>query len=135
MNCYKRCKETVIEDIIANLEKTNILTLYDIRKMLAEEPIPLKVYIDKHWSEYSEGFRKDLNHEVRKIWLGISPGCTDTMDCITPVEGCELIESVWDIQINGETPDIWVMEQGTVFNCTDIAEMIFNIYIGKVVWG
>ncbi len=129
---YENCKNAVVEDIIANLENLDILTLYDVRKMLEEcKPLTLKEYIDKWWGKYSEGFRKDLEHEVRRMYLKTNPLGESIIE---PASELDMIECMWDITINGESPDVWVMEQGTVFNYTDIAKIIFDIYIGKVVF-
>lgn len=131
-NHYENCKNTVIEDIIAHLEDVDILTLYGVRRMLEEcKALTLKEYIDKWWGKYSEGFRKDLEHEVRRMYLKTKPLCGSIIE---PADESNLIECMWDITINGESPDVWVMEQGTVFNYTDIAKIIFDIYIGKVVF-
>lgn len=132
-NHYENCKNTVVEDIIANLEKVDILTLYDIRRELEErKPKCLREYIDEAWDSYSKGFRDDLEHEIRMMWLKTGPGCRPSGHLIT--QCCDCLENWTDIRINGIDPDFWVMEQGTSFNPADIANAIFHIYIGKVVF-
>lgn len=132
-NHYENCKNTVVEDIIANLESLDILALYNIRRQINEfRPKTLEEYIDENYNEYSEGFKKDINHEIRKLWLALGPGCRASKDAFEVQDNN--LECMWDVSIYGQDPDIWVMEQGTVFNPVDIAQILFYIYIGKVVW-
>ena len=132
-NHYENCKNAVVEDIIANLESIDILELYEIRKQINDRrPKTLEEFINQNYSEYSEGFRKDLDHEVRKLWLKLGPGCKDPKASFKIRD--ENLECMWDISICGTDPDVWVMEEGTSFNPIDIAQILFYIYIGKVVW-
>lgn len=131
-NHYENCKKNVINEIVYNLDICDILTLYDIRRMIKEcKPLFIRDYIDKHWKDYSEGFKDDLEHEIRRLWLKTGPGCREAGYLISPCD-TESIEDWLDIYIAGEPADIWVMEMGTSFNPTDIAIALFYIYIGKV---
>lgn len=126
-NCNK---EKIVSEIIDEIKTTkNMKVLCKIQDILENElPIHIRDYIDNNWLEYSEGFRDDLEHEIRKFWIKTTPGCYSH---IAPV-GTELPECWVDIYINNEAPDIWVMEQGTSFNPVDIAQTLFEIYMGKI---
>ena len=103
--------------------------LCKIQDILENElPIYIRDYIDNNWSEYSEGFRDDLEHEIRELWIKTTPGCFSHIAPVSP----ELPECWVDIYIDNEVPDIWVMEQGTSFNPVDIAQALFEIYMGKI---
>lgn len=133
-NHYENCKQDVINEIVYNLDICDVLTLYDIRRIIKEyKPLFIRDYIDKHWGEYSEGFRDDLEHEIRKFWLKTGPGCKREGYLINPYD-TDQPECWLDICIANEPADIWVMEQGTSFNPVDIASALFQIYMGKVVF-
>ena len=131
-NRYKdNCnKETIVNEIVGEIKTTkNMKVLCKIQDILEEElPIHIRDYIDNNWLEYSEGFRDDLEHEIRKFWIKTTPGCYSH---IAPI-GTELPECWMEIYIEDESPDIWVMEQGTSFNPIDIAQALFEIYMGKI---
>lgn len=136
-NKYKNnCnKERIVNEIIGEIKTTkNMKVLCRIQDILKEElPIFIRDYIDDNWSEYSEGFRDDLEHEIRKFWIKTGPGCKPEGYLITPC-GTELPTHWFDIYIENESPDIWIMNLGTSFNPIDIAMMLFEIYMGKVVF-
>lgn len=126
-NCNK---ERIVNEIVNEIKTTkNMKVLCKIQDILENElPIYIRDYIDNNWSEYSEGFRDDLEHEIRELWIKTTPGC---FSHIAPVS-TELPECWIDIYIDNEVPDIWVMEQGTSFNPVDIAQALFEIYMGKI---
>lgn len=126
-NCNKK---RIVNEIIGEIKTTkNMKVLCKIQDILEKElPIHIRDYIDNNWFEYSEGFRDDLEHEIRKFWIKTTPGCYSH---IAPI-GTELPECWMEIYIENESPDIWVMEQGTSFNPIDIAQALFEIYMGKI---
>ena len=131
---YQNTREGVIEDIEKMINDANIIELYKFRKAMIlakEETMYINDYIDKHWNEYSDGFKKDLNHEIRKFWLKTGPGCKEEGYLIESREN-EYPEHWIDIEIDGEDADIWIMEQGTSFNPVDIAQALCDIYNGKI---
>ena len=132
-NYYEERKESVIEDIIENLVKTDIITLYDIKNILEKEkPLFIRDYIDKFWNDHSEGFKDDLEHEIRKFWNKINPNNSGMGHYNLEASG--EVEHFTDLYVKGQDLDVWVMEQGTDFNPSDIAQSLFHIYIGKVVF-
>ena len=129
-NHYENCREAVLIDISKGLENADILTLYDIRRLLTEaQPLFIRDYIDKHWDNHSEGFRDDLEYELRKLWLEMTKNCRKNK-----FETNGYLNSVHDMTYNRIPLDIWIMEQGTEFNPADLAQAIYHIYIGKVVF-
>ena len=131
-NCNK---ERIVNEIIDEIKTAkNMKILCKIQDILKDElPILIRDYIDDNWSEYSEGFRDDLEHEIRKFWIKTGPGCKPEGYLIAPCS-TELPTHWLDICIENDPSDIWVMEQGTSFNPVDIAMMLFEIYMGKVVF-
>lgn len=130
----KNCnKERIVEEICKKIRETeNMMVLYKVKQAIEKEsPIFIRDYIDKHWSEHSEGFKDDLEHEIRKFWIETSSGCHPEGYLISPIS-TELPECCWDITIGNRDADVWVMEKGTSFNPTDIAIALFNIYMGKI---
>jgi len=125
-------KIELVNDIVKLMGTTsNLEVLMDIKKTLIEnKPLFIRDYIDKHWSNHSDGFRDDLEHELRKFWLKLSSSGS----------GCYKIETngylnhFSDLTVRGQPLDIWIMEIGTEFNPCDIAFAIYDIYIGKVVF-
>lgn len=130
-NYYEECKEDVINEIVYNLDICDILTLYEIREKIKNtKPLFIRDYIDEFWDNHSEGFRDDLEHELRKFWIKLSGkgyGCYE-------IEAKGDVDHFTDLYVHKQPLDIWVMEQGTEFNPTDIAHALYEIYIGKVVF-
>lgn len=130
---YKKCKSNIINDIIFELDKLSIETLHEIKRVINKnQPQHIRDYIDTTWSEKSKGFRDDLEHEIRKFWLLTGPGCEENGYLISIID--DSLECFIDINIDGQEPDVWVMEKGTDFNPADIAQLLFFIYTDKVVF-
>ena len=130
---YKECKSNMINNIICKLDTLSIDALHEIERVINKnQPQHIRDFIDATWSEKSEGFRDDLEHEIRKFWLLTGPGCRENGYLIDIID--DSLECYVDISINGQEPDIWVMEKGTDFNPSDIAQLLFFIYTDKVVF-
>lgn len=129
-NCNK---ERIVNEIIEEIKTTkNMSVLCKIKDILDNElPIHIKDYIENNWSEMSQGFKEDLEHEIRKFWIATGPGCKPEGYLIAPSD-TTLPEHWTDIYISGDEADLWVMEKGTSFNPVDIAIALFDIYMGKI---
>ena len=129
-NCNK---EKIVNEIIEDIKTTkNMRALCRIKEILEYElPLHIRDYIDEYWSGYTEGFRDDLEHEVRKFWIKTGPGCKPEGFLIAPI-GTDIPNNWTEIVISGLHADEWVREQGTSFNPVDIACILFDIYMGKI---
>lgn len=125
-------KNDLITEIDKLMVRANMLTLEEVKELLeSKKPIHIRDFIDKHWSEYSEGFRDDFEHEIRKIWL-------NTGDSFHGL-GCRISSPKnrtamhWsELSINNNDLDLWILEQGTSFNPADIAQVIYLIYMNEI---
>lgn len=127
---YNETKSHLIDEICELCEKLDTSTLAKIMEMAkSEQPIYLDDYIAKEFSEYHEEIRKELSHEIRKIWLNTSPGCTSPGYLMKTEEDV----AVWhDVEIEGNMLDVWIAEQDPLFNPITLAIIIFDIYCGKI---
>lgn len=127
---YNETKTHLIDEICELCEKLDTSTLAKIMEIArSEQPIYLDDYIAKEFSEYHEEIRKELNHEIRKIWLKTSPGCTSPGYLLKTKEDV----SEWhDVEIGGMMLDTWIAEQDPLFNPITLAMIIFEIYCGKI---
>lgn len=125
-------KNDLITEIDKLMVRANMLTLEEVKELLEnKKPIYIRDYIDKHWSEYSEGFRDDLEHEIRKIWLKTGDGFHGLGYRISiPKDRTAMHWS--ELSINNNDLDLWIMEQGTSFNPADIAQAIYLIYMNEI---
>lgn len=126
---YRKCLTLEIDELMM---KANMITLEEVKDLLkSKNPIYIRDYIDKFWSEHSEGFRDDLEHEVRKFWLNSGDNFHELSYRIekpknkTPMHWSEL-------SIHNQDLDIWIMESGTSFNPADIAQIIYLIYMKEI---
>lgn len=127
---YIETKSHLIDEICELCQNLDTDTLASIMEMIMQkQPIHLDDYLAKEFSEYHEEIRKELSHEIRKIWLKTSPGCTEPGYLMKTEEDV----AAWhDIEIGGLMLDTWIAEQDPLFNPITLAMIIFEIYCGKI---
>ena len=127
---YNETKTHLINKICELCQNLDANTLESIMEIAKEEqPIYLNTYISTEFSEYPKEIREELNHEIRKIWLKTSPGCTEPGYLMKTQE---YVDEWHDIEIDGMMLDTWIAEQDPLFNPITLAMIIFDIYCGKI---
>ena len=127
---YNEIKNHLIDEIYKlcqNLDANTLESIIGIAK--EEQPICLDTYISVEFSEYPKEIREELSHEIRKIWLKTSPGCTEPGYLLKTQE---YVDEWHDIEIDGLMFDTWIAEQDPLFNPVTLAQIIFEIYCGRI---
>lgn len=118
----KQWKNTIISrlDYIKDID-----VLESIDQFVEEcEPITLKDYINVHFDKYHSEIKKELEHEVRKIYLEIG----------NKFESDPYIDHFCELYVQGYSLDIWIHENGSLFNPCELALIIFKLWSKEIVF-
>ena len=139
-----RCKQK--KELIKKIKKSENWDMLDkIEEMLKEEPKYITDFITEMFEKDSnycgleevycnENVIKAFEMDIRRIWLKIKNNIVPQKDYIdhwselyveTKVNSCSTKTYEEDL-------DLWIMEQGFMFDSRDLAWVIFNIYCEKV---
>lgn len=112
-----------IKDMLERIEDADALLA--IEQFIKEnEPMTLRRYIDCEFNEYHVAIRRKLEEEILCIFDEIK-------DKLKPSEN--YIDHFCELFVDGFEIDIWIHEQGTLFNPTMIANIIFKLWTKEIV--
>lgn len=119
-------KEEKIHNIFREMERINdIDSLIAIEEFVRDcQPIDLHTYINIHFDEYHEQVRQAFEHEVRSIYL-------DIKDMLEP--SCDYVNHFCELYVQGHELDIWIHENGSLFNPCELAVVIFKLWTNEIV--
>lgn len=134
-------KRKIINKINKEMKPLSLAQLNDILLLVKEKkPLKLKEYIKKSFEEGTiSGIGcNDINnqpaiiqafeHEVRAICLELGPN-------FEKVEtSSEYIDHYCEMYVQGYELDIWIHEDGSLFNSYDLAWVIYLLYTEEVVF-
>lgn len=121
-----------------NLENDS---LRKVLKLIKDES---KVYITDYIENFMNEYYKDayayeefiieaLEHEIRTFCSKLGYNKQEISKPFKKiVADDEYICSFWELKVRGQDLDIWIEEQGTIFNPKDIAIIICDVYCGKI---
>ena len=122
-NIEKQYKKTIEEDL-KNIKDIDVLE--SISNFIKDcNPITLEEYINIHFDNYHEEVRKALEHEVRTTWLEIK-------NRFEPTDG--YIDHFCELYVQGHELDIWIHENGSLFNSCEVAIIIFKLWTKEIVF-
>ena len=127
---YNETKTHLIDEIYElcqNLDTDTLEGIMDIAKR--KQPISLNTYLKEEFSEYSEETLKELSLEIRITWLRTGPGCRENGYLMKTKEN---VDSWHDVEIEGFMLDTWIEAQDPFFNPIILAQIIFEIYCGRI---
>lgn len=134
-------KREIRNKIDRELDKINSLTvLADIEFYIEKQkPLKLKDYIKESFKDgkISGAGCKEINnqpailqafeHEVRAI-------CLELGHNFEKVEAGPFIDHFCEMYVQGHELDIWIHENGSLFNPCELAFVIYLLYTGEVVF-
>ena len=127
---YSETKTHLIDEICELCQNLDTDTLADIMNIAKnEQPISLNTYLKKEFPGYSEEILKELRLEIKIIWLRTGPGCRENGYLMKTKEN---VDDWHDIEIEGFMLDTWITEQDPLFNPITLAQIIFEIYCGRI---
>lgn len=122
-NIEKQYKKTIEEDL-KNIKDIDVLE--SISNFIKDcNPITLEEYINIHFDYQHEQVRRALEHEVRTTWLEINNN-------FEPSDG--YIDHFSELYVQGHELDIWIHENGSLFNPCEIAIIIFKLWTKEIVF-
>lgn len=122
-NIERQCRESIMKKLESIKD---IDTLESIDNFIEDsKPLDLKTYIDIHFDDYHEEVKKALEHEVRETWLDIN-------NRFEPNDG--YINHFCELYVQGHELDIWIHENGSLFNSCEIAIIIFKLWTKEIVF-
>lgn len=123
----KRIEKQYKESIVKKIENIkDIDTLESIENFIEDsKPLDLKTYISIHFDNYHEEVRNALEHEVRETWLDIN-------NRFEPSDA--YINHFCELYVQGHELDIWIHENGSLFNSCEIAVIIFKLWTKEIVF-
>lgn len=127
---YNETKTHLIDEICElcqNLDTDTLANIMNIAKK--EQPISLDTYLEKEFPGYSEETLRELKVEIKIIWLRTGPGCRENGYLMKTKEN---VDCWHDIEIDGLMFDTWIAEQDPLFNPVTLAQIIFEIYCGRI---
>lgn len=139
---YESEKNKLLDEINAkckfNLENDSLRKV--LRLIEDEDKVYITNYIENFMNEYykdeysyEEFIIEALEHEVRKFCLELGYNKWEISKPFKKIVADEeYISSFWELKVKGQELDIWIEEQGTIFNPKDIAIIICDIYCGKI---
>lgn len=114
----------IIEEDLKSIKDIDVLE--SISQFIKDcNPITLEEYINIHFDNYHEQVRKALEHEVRATWLEIK-------NRFEPTD--EYIDHFSELYVQGHELDIWIHENGSLFNPCEIAVIIFKLWTKEIVF-
>lgn len=120
-----KADQTIIQiiDMVKRIE--DIDALLAIEQFVKEnEPMTLRTYINCKFDTYHVAIRRRLEEEVLCIF-------DEVKDELKPSEN--YIDHFCELFVDGFEIDIWIHEQGTLFNPTMIANIIFKLWTKEIV--
>lgn len=119
----KHWKESIVSKL-NNIEDIDVLESID--EFIGEcEPITLEEYINIHFDECHKNVREALEHEVRGI-------CLYVFDKFEPQDA--YINHFSEMYVEDYPLDIWIHENGSLFNPCEIATIIFKLWTKEIVF-
>ena len=88
-------------------------------------PLDLTTYIDIHFDNYNKQVRRALEREARQIWIDID-------NRFEPNDA--YINHFSELYVQGHYLDIWIHENGSLFNPCEIAIIIFKLWTKEIVF-
>lgn len=135
---YFEERRKMTDKIYKELGPLSITQLYDVLDFVQEKkPLKLKEYIKENIGYNSFGcdeiFRQQevlqaFEHEVRDICLCLGLN----FEQIEP--SSEYIDHFCEMYVQGHELDIWIHEEGSMFNPRELAHVIYLLYTGEVVF-
>lgn len=125
-------------EIHKELEPLSITQLHDVLTFVKEKkPLTLTEYIKENIGHNSYGCNdmfqkpevlKAFEHEVRAICLELGPSfkLVNTSS--------EYIDNFCEMYVQGHELDIWIHENGSMFNPCELAHVIYLLYTEEVVF-
>ena len=127
---YSETKTHLIDEICElcqNLDTDTLANIMDIAKR--KQPISLDAYLKEEFDGYSEETLRELALEIKITWLRTGPGCRENGYLMKTKEN---VDSWHDVDIEGYMLDTWIAEQDPLFNPITLAQIIFEIYCGRI---
>lgn len=122
-NMEKQYRKSIEEDL-KNIKDIDVLE--SISNFIKDcNPITLEEYINIHFDYQHEQVRRALEHEVRATWLEINNN-------FEPSDG--YIDHFSELYVQGHELDIWIHENGSLFNPCEIAIIIFKLWTKEIVF-
>lgn len=136
---YAEERRKLTNKIFKELGPLSITQLHDVLTFVEEKkPLSLTEYIKEHIGHGTYGcddvFRKPevlkaFEHEVRAICLELGP------DFEKIETSSQYIDHFYEMYVQGEEIDIWIQENGSMFNTYELAHIIYLLYTGEVIFG
>ena len=135
---YFKVRKILADKIDKELRPLSVTQLYEVLSFIEEKkPLTLTEYIKEYFGSNGFGcddvFKKQdvliaFEHEVRSICLELG----SNFELVEP--SSEYIDHFCEMYVEGHELDIWIHENGSVFNPCILAHVIYLLYTGEVVF-
>ena len=138
---YYNERRKIINQIDEEMKPLSLTQLNDVLSLVKEKkPIELREHIKKSFEEGRIGGIgcQDINnqpailqafeHEIRAICLELGP------DFKKIETSSQYIDHFCEMYVQGHELDIWIHENGSLFNPCELAFVIYLLYTGEVVF-